>query len=108
MKKKIVVTGTNGSFEGWIRVAFNHNREVKAVRNPSTHEEEDKVVWYHRVLGTVPFEEGVIKSEEFRDERDVFKHIEKVEAKIRYKLHVKANSGEDSEIVKKLKELGFE
>lgn len=107
MEKQISITGMNGTFEGRISIKFNDRTETKEVHNRSTHDEEKRTFYYHRVYGTVKGDKEIIRSEEFQNENLVWQHIEAVEKRLTAKLHLLANVPKEKSLVEMLQSKGF-
>lgn len=107
MTKKIIVTGINGRFDGFVKVLMNAGTEEKSTHNPSTHDDVTKRIPYHTVKG---FACGApVDETKFYEEDQVEIKANGIESLVRKVLNSKANDKINiNKTTETLKRLGYE
>lgn len=104
-QKEVIVGGVNGEFNGFVILKFNYAKKTKEVHNPSTHDEESRTFFVHRIEMIVSGK--VIKSDEFRNESESAAFADAYEKNLTEVLKLMADEPKKNSIEEKLESKGY-
>lgn len=108
MQKRISVSGKFGKHTGVIKVTTNYKSETKSVHNPSTHEDNDVKVFYHKVEALYADGKVYRVKEKLKNKDEILKAADDLEKDFTNWLKELANTEPKVTLEDELKNRGYE